>query len=70
MVAHEFGHFLGLSHSIVYGVLMFPSFSFTDPDRFSVSNDDITAIQSLYGWYDLQDYIYSLRVKCIELFVY
>ncbi|XP_058627131.1 matrix metalloproteinase-18-like isoform X2 [Onychostoma macrolepis] len=48
VAAHEFGHSLGLSHSRVRGALMFPTYSFTDPNVFSLSNDDITAIQSLY----------------------
>uniref|UniRef100_A0A673LFI5 interstitial collagenase n=1 Tax=Sinocyclocheilus rhinocerous TaxID=307959 RepID=A0A673LFI5_9TELE len=49
VAAHEFGHSLGLSHSDVPGALMFPTYSFTDPDRFSLSSDDIRGIQSLYG---------------------
>ncbi|XP_026074864.1 collagenase 3-like [Carassius auratus] len=49
VAAHEFGHSLGLSHSDVPGALMFPTYSFTDPDRFSLPSDDIRGIQSLYG---------------------
>ncbi|RXN32616.1 collagenase 3-like protein [Labeo rohita] len=49
VAAHEFGHSLGLSHSNVRGALMFPTYSFTDPDRFSLPSDDIRGIQSLYG---------------------
>uniref|UniRef100_A0A9J8DJ67 interstitial collagenase n=1 Tax=Cyprinus carpio carpio TaxID=630221 RepID=A0A9J8DJ67_CYPCA len=51
VAAHEFGHSLGLSHSDVPGTLMFPTVAscFTDPDRFSLSSDDIRGIQSLYG---------------------
>lgn len=49
MAAHEFGHSLGLSHSNVPGALMFPTYSFRDPARFSLSTDDIRGIQSLYG---------------------
>uniref|UniRef100_A0A673LEB9 interstitial collagenase n=1 Tax=Sinocyclocheilus rhinocerous TaxID=307959 RepID=A0A673LEB9_9TELE len=48
VAAHEFGHSLGLSHSDVRGALMFPTYSFTDPDRFSLSSDDIKRIQSIY----------------------
>ncbi|ROL54179.1 Collagenase 3 [Anabarilius grahami] len=49
VAAHEFGHSLGLTHSSVPGALMFPTYSFTDPDRFSLHDDDISGIQSLYG---------------------
>ncbi|XP_048036884.1 collagenase 3-like [Megalobrama amblycephala] len=49
VAAHEFGHSLGLSHSNVPGALMFPTYSFTNPDRFSLPSDDIRGIQSLYG---------------------
>ncbi|XP_016105958.1 collagenase 3-like isoform X2 [Sinocyclocheilus grahami] len=52
VAAHEFGHSLGLSHSDVRGALMFPTYSFTDPDSFSLSSDDIRGIQSLYGLTD------------------
>ncbi|ROL54182.1 Collagenase 3 [Anabarilius grahami] len=48
VAAHEFGHSLGLSHSNNPGALMFPTYSFTDPDRFSLHSDDITGIQSMY----------------------
>uniref|UniRef100_A0A673MTC9 interstitial collagenase n=1 Tax=Sinocyclocheilus rhinocerous TaxID=307959 RepID=A0A673MTC9_9TELE len=49
VAAHEFGHSLGLSHSNVPGALMFPTYTFTDPDRSPLSSDDIEGIQSLYG---------------------
>ncbi|XP_058645626.1 collagenase 3-like [Onychostoma macrolepis] len=49
VAAHEFGHSLGLSHSNVPGALMFPTYSFTNPDRSPLSSDDIEGIQSLYG---------------------
>ncbi|KAF4116552.1 hypothetical protein G5714_004041 [Onychostoma macrolepis] len=49
VAAHEFGHSLGLAHSDVPGALMFPTYTFTNPDRFSLSSDDIEGIQSLYG---------------------
>ncbi|KAK7120801.1 hypothetical protein R3I94_020703 [Phoxinus phoxinus] len=49
VAAHEFGHSLGLSHSNVPGALMFPTYSFIDPGSFSLTSDDISGIQSLYG---------------------
>ncbi|XP_077051762.1 collagenase 3-like isoform X2 [Siphateles boraxobius] len=49
VAAHEFGHSLGLDHSDVRGALMFPTYSFIDPGRFSLTSDDIRGIQSLYG---------------------
>ncbi|XP_067288583.1 collagenase 3-like [Pseudorasbora parva] len=49
VAAHEFGHSLGLFHSKVPGALMLPTYSFTDPEHFSLPSDDIAGIQLLYG---------------------
>ncbi|KAG8429099.1 hypothetical protein GDO86_018306, partial [Hymenochirus boettgeri] len=49
VAAHEFGHSLGLSHSEDPGALMYPIYSSTDPNQFHLPQDDINAIQSLYG---------------------
>ncbi|XP_074160498.1 interstitial collagenase-like [Sminthopsis crassicaudata] len=49
VAAHEFGHSLGLSHSTDIGALMFPSYAFADPNDIQLSQDDIDAIQSIYG---------------------
>ncbi|XP_075054899.1 matrix metalloproteinase-18-like [Mixophyes fleayi] len=49
VAAHEFGHSLGLFHSSDPGALMYPNYPQTDPNQFQLPQDDINAIQSLYG---------------------
>ncbi|TSM28230.1 Collagenase 3 [Bagarius yarrelli] len=49
VAAHEFGHSLGLEHSNVRGALMFPTYSFSNPDTYVLPRDDVTRIQALYG---------------------
>jgi len=48
VLTHEIGHSLGLDHSSVRGAVMAPFSTPYDPD-FSLSQDDILAVQSLYG---------------------
>nr|WMC20660.1 matrix metalloproteinase 18 [Paralichthys olivaceus] len=49
VAAHEFGHSLGLSHSTDPGALMFPTYTYSNPDTFVLPHDDVKGIQSLYG---------------------
>ncbi|KAM4547134.1 collagenase 3-like [Fundulus diaphanus] len=49
VAAHEFGHSMGLSHSDDPGALMYPLYSYQDPDTFILPQDDVRGIQSLYG---------------------
>ncbi|NWU66563.1 MMP7 protein, partial [Pterocles burchelli] len=49
VAAHEFGHSLGLAHSNVRGALMYPIYSYVNPETFRLSEDDKRGIQKLYG---------------------
>ncbi|XP_043191575.1 matrix metalloproteinase-24-like isoform X2 [Amphibalanus amphitrite] len=49
VAAHEFGHSLGLSHSDVNEALMAPFYKPPSLDRDVIKEDDIKAIQELYG---------------------
>ncbi|XP_039600451.1 collagenase 3-like [Polypterus senegalus] len=49
VAAHEIGHSLGLRHSSDPNALMYPAYSYKDPNGFQLSQDDIQRIQALYG---------------------
>ncbi|XP_068600588.1 collagenase 3-like [Brachionichthys hirsutus] len=49
VAAHEFGHSLGLTHSDDPGALMYPVYTYGNPDTFFLPRDDVNGIQSLYG---------------------
>ena len=45
---HEIGHMLGLDESDTWGSTMYPSASFTETDKRTLSTDDIAAVITLY----------------------
>ncbi|KAM4628411.1 matrix metalloproteinase-20 [Polymixia lowei] len=49
VAAHELGHSLGLSHSRDPSSLMYPNYKYLDSAHYTLPNDDVIGIQTLYG---------------------
>lgn len=49
VAVHELGHSLGLQHSNHPKSIMYPTYSYLDPNTFRLSAHDIRSIQALYG---------------------
>ncbi|XP_018101232.2 matrix metalloproteinase-18 [Xenopus laevis] len=49
VAVHEFGHSLGLDHSKDHNALMYPIYSYLNPNTFQLPQDDLNGIHALYG---------------------
>uniref|UniRef100_A0A7M5WV55 Peptidase metallopeptidase domain-containing protein n=1 Tax=Clytia hemisphaerica TaxID=252671 RepID=A0A7M5WV55_9CNID len=49
VAVHELGHSLGLSHSELFGAIMYPFYTHFPGLEFNLTQDDILGIQSIYG---------------------
>ncbi|XP_071511712.1 stromelysin-1-like [Diadema antillarum] len=70
VAAHELGHSLGLEHSFKMGSIMVPDYSGFkgDDHEFKLGEDDIRAIQVLYGDPDGPQYRGNPRAECNKAF--
>ena len=49
VAVHELGHSLGLSHSDLFGAIMYPFYLHFPGLDFELTQDDVLGIQSIYG---------------------
>ncbi|XP_041478202.1 72 kDa type IV collagenase-like [Lytechinus variegatus] len=70
VAAHELGHSLGLEHSHTMGSIMVPDYAGFkgDDNEFKLGDDDIRAIQVLYGDPSIPRYKGNPRAECNKAF--